>query len=103
MKRIFEQKNIFCLPWAQTILGTHLNGKVNFMALDWLTRVNIAPPTLGICVNKNHASHGAVIDTGEFSINLSNYLNQKIIPFCPHCLQRALAPTTYPLELTPAI
>jgi len=70
MKRIFEQKNIFCLPWAQTILGTHLNGKVNFMALDWLTRVNIAPPMLGICVNKNNASHGAVIDTGEFSINL---------------------------------
>ena len=70
MKRIFEQKNIFCLPWAQTILGTHLDGKVNFMALDWLTRVNITPPMLGICVNKNHASHGAVIDTGEFSINL---------------------------------
>jgi flavin reductase (DIM6/NTAB) family NADH-FMN oxidoreductase RutF len=25
---------------------------------------------LGICVNKNHASHKAIIDTGEFSINL---------------------------------
>lgn len=70
MKRIFEQKNIFCLPWAQTILGTHFKEKVNFMALDWLTRVNIAPPMLGICVNKNHASHEAVIATGEFSINI---------------------------------
>ncbi len=70
MKRIFEQKNIFCLPWTQTILGTHFTGKVNFMALDWLTRCNIAPPMLGICVNKNHASHEAVITTGEFSINI---------------------------------
>jgi len=70
MKIKFEQKNLFCLPWAQTILGTHLNGKLNFMALDWLTRVNFEPAMLGICVNKNNASHGAIIDTGEFSVNL---------------------------------
>jgi flavin reductase (DIM6/NTAB) family NADH-FMN oxidoreductase RutF len=70
MKKIFEQKNLFCLPWAQTILGTHLKGKVNFMALDWLTRVNFKPAMLGICVNKNNATHEAILDTGEFSINL---------------------------------
>jgi len=70
MKKIFEQKNLFCLPWAQTILGTHLKGKVNFMALDWLTRVNFKPAMIGICVNKNNASHEAIIDTGQFSINL---------------------------------
>jgi flavin reductase (DIM6/NTAB) family NADH-FMN oxidoreductase RutF len=70
MKQIFEQKNLFCLPWAQTILGTHINGKVNFMALDWLTRVNVNPAMLGICVNKNHSSHKAIFDTGEFSVNL---------------------------------
>lgn len=70
MKKIFDQKNLFCLPWTQTILGTHLNGRVNFMALDWLTRVNFEPAMLGICVNKNNASNGAIIDTGEFSINI---------------------------------
>ena len=70
MKQKFEQKNLFCLPWAQTILGTHLNGKVNFMALDWITRVNFKPAMIGICVNKGNASHEAIIDTGEYSINL---------------------------------
>ena len=70
MKTIFMQKNLFCLPWTQTILGTHLEGKVNYMALDWLTRVNFKPAMLGICVNQNNASHGAIIDTGEFSINV---------------------------------
>ena len=38
MKIKLEQKNLFCLPWTQTILGTHLHGRVNFMALAWLTR-----------------------------------------------------------------
>ena len=70
MKKVLEQKNLFCLPWTQTILGTHLEGKVNFMALDWLTRVNYNPPMLGICVNKNNASHAAILTTGEFSVNV---------------------------------
>lgn len=70
MKQVFERKNLFCLPWAQTILGTHLHGKVNFMALDWLTRVNFQPALLGICVNKNNGSHEAILATGEFSVNL---------------------------------
>jgi len=70
MKTVIEQKNLFCLPWAQTILGTHLEGKVNFMALDWLTRANYDPPMLGICVSKNNASHAAILDTGEFSVNV---------------------------------
>jgi flavin reductase (DIM6/NTAB) family NADH-FMN oxidoreductase RutF len=70
MKRTVEQKNLFCLPWAQTILGTHLNGRPNFMALDWLTRVNFKPALIGICVNHGNASHGAIRDTGEYSINL---------------------------------
>ncbi len=70
MKPIFTQKNLFCLPWTQTILGTHLEGKVNYMALDWLTRVNFKPAMLGICVNKGNATHGAILHTGEFSINV---------------------------------
>jgi len=70
MKTKFDQKNLFCLPWAQTILGTHLKGKANYMALDWLTRVNFTPALLGICVNRGNASHDAIVDTNEFSINV---------------------------------
>ncbi len=70
MGKITIEKNLFCLPWTQTILGTHLEGRVNFMALDWLTRVNYNPPMLGICVNKMNASHSAILETGEFSINI---------------------------------
>jgi flavin reductase (DIM6/NTAB) family NADH-FMN oxidoreductase RutF len=50
MNKITIEKSAFCLPWTQTLLGTHVNGKVNFMALDWVTRVNYQPAMLGICV-----------------------------------------------------
>jgi flavin reductase (DIM6/NTAB) family NADH-FMN oxidoreductase RutF len=70
MPRTTVKKDLFCLPWTQTILGTHYETRVNFMALDWVTRVNYQPPMLGICVNKTHASSLAIQDTGEFSVNI---------------------------------
>lgn len=70
MEKIKINKDLFCLPWTQTILGTHFEGKVNFMALDWLTRVNFQPAMLGICVNRMHASNEAIRSSGEFSVNV---------------------------------
>jgi flavin reductase (DIM6/NTAB) family NADH-FMN oxidoreductase RutF len=70
MKQRLEQTSLFCLPWTQTILGTHLQGRINFMALDWLTRVNFNPAMLGICVNRLNGSYEAIMDTKEFSINV---------------------------------
>jgi len=70
MSKITIEKNLFCLPWTQTLLGTHLEGRINFMALDWLTRVNYSPAMIGICVNKMNASHSAILETKEFSINV---------------------------------
>ncbi len=29
MSKITIEKNLFCLPWTQTILGTHIGGKPN--------------------------------------------------------------------------
>ncbi len=69
MKKIID-KSAFCLPWTQTLLGTHVNARVNFMALDWVTRVNYQPAMLGICVNKGHASNAAIRETREFSVNI---------------------------------
>lgn len=57
------------LPMATTILGSHWQSRPNFMALGWLTRVNFKPPMLGVAVNQGHASHAAIVETGEFSVN----------------------------------
>ncbi len=55
---------------TQTILGSHVHGKANFMALGWLTRANFKPPMIGICVNKGNQSCDGILETGEFSINV---------------------------------
>ena len=59
----------YVLPMATTILGSQLGDRANFMALGWLTRVNFKPPMLGVAVNQGHASHRAIVEKGEFSVN----------------------------------
>ena len=82
MAKITVDKSLFCLPWTQTLLGSHVNGKVNFMALDWLTRVNYQPAMIGICVNKGHATNEAIRATGEFSVNVPSADMVTITDYC---------------------
>lgn len=82
MAKITIEKNLFCLPWTQTLLGTHLGGKPNFMALDWLTRVNFQPAMLGVCVNRGHASNEAIRETGEFSVNVPSVEMVAVTDYC---------------------
>ena len=59
----------YVMPMATTILGSRLEDRPNFMALGWLTRVNFKPPMLGVAVSQGHASHRAIVETWEFSVN----------------------------------
>lgn len=69
-ERINIGNNAFIVPEPQTILGTVVNGKPNFMALAWVTRLNYKPCLMGMGVNKGHATHKAILETGEFSISI---------------------------------
>ena len=41
-------------PMPVTLLGTLVDGRPNFMALGWVTRVNANPPTIGCGVGRHH-------------------------------------------------
>jgi flavin reductase (DIM6/NTAB) family NADH-FMN oxidoreductase RutF len=69
-ERINIGKNGFILPEPQTILGTMIGDRPNFMALAWVTRVNYSPCIMAIAVNQGHASNKAIRDTGQFSLNI---------------------------------
>jgi len=69
-ERINIGNNAFVLPEPQTIVGSMLEGKPNFMALAWITRLNYKPCLMGIAINKGHATHKAIMKTRQFSVNL---------------------------------
>ena len=81
MAKVNIGEQAYVLPMATTILGSHLEDRANFMALGWLTRVNFKPPMLGVAVNQGHASHRAIVETGEFSVNFPTVEMVKITDY----------------------
>lgn len=69
MDKVNIGKQGYTLPMPQAILGTHYEDHPNYMALGWASRVNYKPALIGIGINKGHASHQAILQTNEFSIN----------------------------------
>lgn len=69
MEKINIGTHGFALPMPQCIVGTRYEGKANYMAVGWVTRVNFKPQLIGIGINKGHATNAGIRECGEFSIN----------------------------------
>lgn len=69
MKKVKMGANVF-IPMPVTILGVNVEGKANFMALGWLSRLNANPPLIGAAVNKFHYSSQGIRENKTFSINI---------------------------------
>jgi len=72
----------FSIPMPVVLIGTKVDSKVNFMTVGWITRVNNAPPMLGIGINKAHLTNENIRKRGVFSVNFPNV---KLITQTDHC------------------
>ena len=59
----------FLYPMPMVLVGAVVDGKANFMAAAWVTRVNFKPPLFAIALGPHHTSKG-IDENGEFSINV---------------------------------
>jgi len=74
--------NNFSLPMPVVMVGTKVDDKVNFMTVGWITRVNNAPPMLGIGISKAHLTNENIRKNGAFSVN---FPNSKLVAQTDHC------------------
>jgi flavin reductase (DIM6/NTAB) family NADH-FMN oxidoreductase RutF len=59
----------FLYPMPMVLVGAVVEGKANFMAAGWVSRVNFKPPLFAIALGPHHTSKG-IDDNREFSINV---------------------------------
>ena len=57
-------------PMPVTLLGAMVDGKANFMAAAWVTRVGHKPPLVGVSVNHRQFTGQGIRETGTFSLCL---------------------------------
>ena len=69
MKKIKIGNNPYLLPMTMVIVGSSIEGRPNFMAVAWASRVNAKPALMGVAIGR-HATAQAIQHTGEYSINI---------------------------------
>lgn len=70
MKKIkIDSRAAFLYPMPMVIVGSVVEGKANFMAVGWVSRVNFKPPLFGIALGPHHTNKG-IDENREFSINI---------------------------------
>ncbi len=74
-------KNIFA-PMPVALVGAQIKGKPNFMAVGWLTRVNVSPPLIAVALNNSHLTPKGVIENGTFSICFPSVSMKQIVDYC---------------------
>jgi flavin reductase (DIM6/NTAB) family NADH-FMN oxidoreductase RutF len=81
MEKIDIGTNAF-IPMPVTLLGIKIEGKANFMALGWVSRLNASPPLIGAAINKYHYSSEGIRDSETFSINIPSKDLMKETDYC---------------------
>lgn len=82
MKKIKIDASTYVYPNPVTLVGTKVEGRANFMAVGWVSRVNRTPPLIGIGVNRAHYTPKGIQETKTFSINFPSAQMAEITDYC---------------------
>ncbi|MHB8909138.1 MAG: flavin reductase family protein [Syntrophales bacterium] len=69
MKQRIDE-NAFPYPMPMVVVGTVVEGRPNFMAVGWATRVNFKPPMIAVALGKTHYTNRGIHASGVFSVNV---------------------------------
>ena len=82
MKKIEIGNNVFLVPMPMVLVGTLVEGRANFMAVAWISRVNFQPPMMAVCINKAHHTAKGIPDCGAFSVNIPSKSMMAATDYC---------------------
>ena len=66
-----DSNSAFLYPMPMVLVGSVVEGRANFMAVAWVSRVNFKPPLFAIALGPHHTNKGIDENRG-FSINIPN-------------------------------
>ncbi len=64
------QTNAFLYPMPVVVVGAVVEGKANYMAVAWISRVNYQPPLLAVALGKRQYTARGIHEHGEFGVSV---------------------------------
>lgn len=70
--KIKIDKNAFVYPMPMVMVGALVDGRANFLACAWVSRVNYKPPMIAVSLGNKHFTNKGILEHKTFSINTPN-------------------------------
>ncbi len=81
MEKVKISKNAFVYPMPMVLVGAMIENRANFMAVAWITRVNLKPPLIAIGLGNNYTNIG-IQEQKAFSINVPDLDLIEQVDYC---------------------
>jgi flavin reductase (DIM6/NTAB) family NADH-FMN oxidoreductase RutF len=69
MEKVKIDNNAFVYPMPMALVGAFVEGKANFMAVGWVSRINFRPPMIGVALGPHYTNKG-IEEHRAFSVNI---------------------------------
>jgi flavin reductase (DIM6/NTAB) family NADH-FMN oxidoreductase RutF len=81
MEKVRLDRNTSIYPMPMSLVGAIVDGRPNFQAVAWVSRVNYDPPMMAVSLGASHTSKG-VREHKEFSVNIPGVDLAKETDYC---------------------
>ena len=82
MDKINLGSTIPAYPMAVSLVGAHVDGKPNFLAVAWFTMVSYQPPRIAIALGKGHHTNPGIKENKGFSVCLPSEDMVEVTDYC---------------------
>ena len=82
MPKLKISSNAHLYPMPVVLVGAMIEGKANFMAVGWVSRVNAKPPMIAIAISKTHYTTIGIQENKSFSINIPSKSMLEVTDYC---------------------
>ncbi len=82
MEKVDIGPNAYGYPMPMSLVGTLVDGRPNFMAAAWVSRVNATPPMIAVAIGRSHATGEGIRQQASFSINIPGSDLVKATDYC---------------------
>ena len=70
MEKIKIDNSTRVYPQPMVLVGAVVEGRINYLAAAWVSRVNSTPPMIGVALGKKHHTNKGIREHKEFGISI---------------------------------
>lgn len=82
MSKVKLGSGIVNYPMPVALVGTKVEGKVNFLTVAWISMVSYNPPKIAVTLGSHHHSNIGIKEQKAFSICFPSEGHMKAVDFC---------------------